>query len=215
MENDRVNSCQPRAEFLLRVDSWKPHVEYLLRVDTRKPHREHHLRVDSRKPHGEYLIRVDSRKPHGESPTWADSREPRKEHALSTYEKPVGNTFAVSALQQYRGAHDTIGRQQPGRANFVMGDSLVILTVKSQLTVRTSYRMALGYGRIYYRNSHSRKRLSTTAYVHLLWKVSRIHTFSREDYTDLGTRISSCLPVFTRRSFVPGFGCRCCGDVGH
>lgn len=34
-----------------------------------------------------------------------------------------------------------------------MGDSLVTVTVKLQLTMRASYRVALGYGRLYYWNS--------------------------------------------------------------
>lgn len=152
---------------------------------------------------GGYLLRVDSRKPHGES--------------LSTYEKSVGNTFAVSALQEHRGAHDTTWRQQPGRANPVMGDSLVTVTVKSQLAMRASYRVALGYGRLYNRNSRSRYTEQEALDDRLRsppLKICQEYIHSSEGYTGTGTRISSCLPVFTRRSFIPGLGCRC-GDVGH
>ncbi|KAG1732610.1 hypothetical protein EDD22DRAFT_373782 [Suillus occidentalis] len=152
---------------------------------------------------GGYLLRVDSRKPHGES--------------LSIYQKSVGNTFAVLALQEHRGAHDTTRQQQPERANPVMGDSLVTVTVKLQLAMRASYRVALGYGRLYYRNSHSRHTEQEALDDRLRsppLKICQEYIHSGEDYAGMGTRISSCLPVFTRRSFIPGLGCRC-GDVGH
>jgi hypothetical protein len=145
-----------------------------------------------------------------------DLREPRGTHlALSTYENLVENTFAVLNYENLCRAHDITGRPQPGGDYSDQGGHLSV-TAKTQLsdshgflTIRTSYRKALGYKRLYYFNWYSRYADREALNARLRAPLPEIHreymhSGNCEVYAGMRTRISSSLPMSIGRWLITG-----------
>lgn len=119
--------------------------------------------------------------------------------SMLTYGNLVGNTYSTHGHMASPGDRDL------EETTLIEGDTLATVTVNTQLsnshrllTVRTSYREALGYERLYYRHSYSRYANREALNDRLRAPPLGIHAFRKSRgllaLTCVSAPVSPCLP---------------------